>query len=199
MTDGSSSTGAWQTYTSKFLIPIAVGAIGGVAAFVGFFVNFFGGSGLIAQGGTSLMSAGTFWYDLVPICAGLATLALFAGRVGFLASGLPFGAIGIAFTIRYDFNQFGSGLHQLAGALSGAGIPGLNASGLVAPSLGAGFWLIVLGSALLAVAWLFILGSQILGVSHAPAHAHHEPVIEPPLTMAPGDPFPPANPAPPTV
>ncbi len=109
-----------------------VGFTAGAVAFAGFFVDFFG------VGGTTLASANSFWFDLVPITVGISALCVFLPVRGYVVSGLPLIAVGIAFGLR--------------------GIT--DAATIGAPGYGAGFWMIVFGSIALTFCWAAIEFTQ---------------------------------------
>ena len=107
---------------------VMIGFAGGVVGFVGFFLNFF------SAGGTSLSSASSGWFDLVPIFIGLSALALFLPKYGFMFSGLSLISLGITFGLR--------------GLIAG------DVAGRAGTGYGTGFWMITIGSGALALAWL---------------------------------------------
>jgi hypothetical protein len=108
-----------------------VGLVGGVVAFVGFFLNFF------SQGGTSLASTSSGWFDLIPIFIGLSTMALFLPRYGFAFSGLSLISLGVAFGLRGLIAGLARELHTSSGF-----------------GYGTGFWMIAVGSGVLTLTWL---------------------------------------------
>jgi hypothetical protein len=125
-------------FTGEHAVYTGVGLVAGIVAFVGYFVDFFAGSGnALSQAGSSWYGDG--WYVWVPIFVGLATVGLFLPRIGLVFSGFAMGALGIALGIRGTVNQVTTALRQ----------PG--------PGYAAGFWMIVIGSALLTLAWVAIL------------------------------------------
>ena len=115
-----------------------VGFAGGAVGFVGFFLNFF------SQGGSSLSSASLGWFDLVPIFLGLSALALFLPKYKFLFSGLSLISLGLAFGIR-------SGITSVNIPNVPHGIFGY----------GTGFWMITIGSGVLAMAWWVVLANDL--------------------------------------
>lgn len=120
---------------AKHLPIIALGFAAGVVGFVGFFLDFF------TIGHSNLSSFSSGWFDLIPIFLGLSALALFAPGIWRLLSTLSLISLGIAFGVR--------GFVAFEGQADPRGLPGY--------SYGPGFWMIVLGSAVLALAsWLLI-------------------------------------------
>lgn len=106
---------------------VIIGLIGGGVAFGGFFVDF------LNTGGSSLASASSGWFDLVPIFVGLSVLAFFLPRFGFVFSGLSLISLGVTF----GFRGLISGLHASGGT-----------------GYGTGFWMVTVGSGVLALAWM---------------------------------------------
>jgi hypothetical protein len=93
--------------------PRLMGFAAGAVTFAGFFVDFFG------AGGTSLSSASSVWFDLVPICVGIATLCLYLPVPGIVVSGLPLLAAGITFGLRglasaANIDGYGAGFRMIA-------------------------------------------------------------------------------------
>ena len=113
-------------------VQVLIGLTGGIVGFAGFFVDFF------SAGGTTLASASSGWFDLVPILTGIATVALLLPRFR-IFSGLGLVSVGIAFGLRGVI----SGLADL--------FPHSRAVGY-----GAGFWMVVIGSAVVAAAGLVL-------------------------------------------
>ncbi len=122
------------------LVASVVGVAAGALGFIGFFLDFF------SRSGTSLSSASSGWFDLVPIFLGLATLAVLVPRYAFPASGLGLGSLGIAFGIHGLAAGLASQVSRAQGATLGYGI---------------GFWCIVIGSGVLSLAWVALLAERI--------------------------------------
>ena len=122
------------------LVASVFGVAAGALGFIGFFLDFF------SRSGTSLSSASSGWFDLVPIFLGIATLAILVPRYAFAASGLGLGSLGIAFGIHGLAAGLASQVSRAQGATLGYGI---------------GFWCIVIGSGVLSLAWVALLAERI--------------------------------------
>lgn len=119
-----------------------LGLAAGVVGFVGYWMNFF------AQGNSSLSSANSWWYNLVPIFIGLGLIGLFMPRMNYFFSGLPLIALGLVFGIRGDTPA----IQLLAGA---AHVPTGNLS------YGPGFWMVAIGAGVLTLCALMIIGGEL--------------------------------------
>lgn len=108
------------------LVGVAVGLAAGIVGFIGFFLDFF------SVANTSLSALSSGWFDLVPIFIGIGTLALLVPRARMFST-LSLVGLGIAFGLR---GIFAATLH---------------AAGTSIPSFGVGFWMITVGSAVLAL------------------------------------------------
>lgn len=113
------------------VLGIAAGAVG----FAGFWVNFF------STGGSSLASASSGWFDLVPIFLGLGVIGLLMPRMNYFFSGLPLISLGITFGMR--------------GFISGLGVGGSRLG------YGPGFWMICIGAGVCTLAALMIIGGEL--------------------------------------
>lgn len=122
-------------------VATVVGVIAGGVGFAGFWVNFF------SSGDSTLASASSGWFDLVPIFIGLGVIGLFMPRLNYFFSGLPLISLGVVFGMR----GFISGLGRLFGAAGGR------------LGYGPGFWMICFGAGILTLAALWIIGDELRG------------------------------------
>lgn len=175
---------------------VVLGLIGGIAGFVGGFVQFFSGDS------TSLVNGSSGWYYFVPILLGLATLALFVPRLGALAVALPLGAVGIAVGTQgtvnaLDFGKTVSEILNRLGSGNGAGIgQAIGKAFHSAFSPSAGFYLIVLGGLLLTLAWVAIVQQLISEGAAVAAPAGYPATSVPPSPGVSTATTPTASPAP---
>lgn len=115
----------------------AVGLVGGGIGFAGFFVNYFASSTF------ALSDAGSKWMDLIPVCFGVAGLALLLPRTrvtfAMCASTIAGIELGIAIGPRIIPTMFRGGVPPRF-------------------SYGAGFGMMFAGGVLLVVVWIVVGG-----------------------------------------
>ncbi len=140
---------------------VVLGLIAGIVAFVGCFMPFFtggaAGSIVIPSGGGSW----SWWWYFTPILLGLGTLGLMVPRLTVTAI-LPLGAVGLALGFKSTIDSIDFG--QLARSFGAGGGISARFNQVVHSGFGPGpgFFMIVIGGAVLALVWAWIVHDMVV-------------------------------------